>query len=373
MIYEQPHASGGAGRYTREDFGSSPLLAFYEITRSCNLLCRHCRAEAQPKGHPDELTTAMSMRLVDGLTNFPKPPLLVLTGGDPIKRHDVFDLVEHAVARGLKTAMTPSATKLVTTEAVQRLKTAGLHRLAVSLDGADAARHDGFRRVPGSFERTLEIMRDARAAGLPMQINTTLSRHNIDQLDAMAHLLTAHGIVMWSVFFLVPTGRATADQRINPWQYEGAFETLLRHSRVQPYAIKTTEAPHYRRFVMERALEDRAGGGAGPAAVPGVVGTNDGRGVMFVSHTGEIFPSGFMPILCGNFPRDSLVNIYQNSEIFKSLRDPSRLKGKCGYCQYGEICGGSRARAYAITGDALDSEPDCVYVSPFNNRITRPC
>ena len=198
-------APGPRRGYSAADFNVSPLIAFYEVTRACNLLCKHCRAEAQPHRHPLELDTATFLRLLDALAKFPKPPMLVLTGGDPIKHHDVFDLVEHAVGLGLTTAMTPSATKLVTSEAVGRLKTAGLHRLAVSLDGADAQRHDSFRGVPGSFQRSLEIMRDARAAGLSMQINTTISRHNFDQIDEIAHLLVAHGIAMWSVFFLVPT------------------------------------------------------------------------------------------------------------------------------------------------------------------------
>ncbi len=360
--------------YSAADFNFSPLIAFYEVTRACNLLCKHCRAEAQPHRHPLELDTATSLRLLDALAGFPKPPMLVLTGGDPIKRHDVFDLVEHAVELGLKTAMTPSATKLVTSEAVTRLKNAGLHRLAVSLDGADAARHDTFRGVPGSFQRTLEIMRDARAVNLPMQINTTISRHNFDQIDEMAHLLVAHGILMWSVFFLVPTGRGLAEQRIAPWEYEVAFEKLYQHSLIQPYQIKTTEAPHYRRFLLQRSgWQPGRKNTACPQTIPGMVGTNDGRGVMFISHIGEIYPSGFMPILCGSFPKDSPVNVYQYSPMFQSLRDPNQIKGKCGFCQYREICGGSRARAYALTGDPLESEPDCVHVSLRSTRSGALC
>ena len=360
--------------YSAADFKVSPLIAFYEVTRACNLLCKHCRAEAQPRRHPLELHTGVSLRLLDTLAGFPKPPMLVLTGGDPIKRPDIFDLVEHAVGLGLKTAMTPSATKLVTTEAVARLKTVGLHRLAVSLDGASAERHDSFRGVPGSFQRTLEIMRDARAAHLPMQINTTISRHNFDQIDTMAHLLVAHGIVMWSVFFLVPTGRGLAEQRIAPWEYEVAFEKLHAHSLIQPYQIKTTEAPHFRRFMLERSgWKPGRENKERRQTIPGMVGTNDGRGVMFISHIGEIYPSGFMPILCGTFPKDSPVDVYQNSPLFKSLRDPNQIKGKCGFCQYREICGGSRARAYALTGDPLESEPDCVHVSLRSTRSGALC
>lgn len=361
--------SPGGLNYSSADFAHSPLVVFYEVTRACNLLCRHCRAEAQPHRHPEELAPAASLRLLDELAAFPKPPLVVLTGGDPLKRADIFDIVNHGVSIGLKMAMTPSATKLVTTDAVQRLKAAGLHRLAVSLDAADAARHDDFRRVPGSFARTLEIMADARANGLSMQINTTITRHNVDQIDAMADLLDGFGIALWSVFFLVPTGRADISQRIAPEQYEQVFEKLYNHPQKHSYPVKTTEAPHYRRFVLEKQRQ-HSSAAAGAAAINGaglganIVGTNDGKGVMFISHIGEIFPTGFLPIACGRFPAGSPVDVYQNSPLFNDLRNPDKLQGKCGYCQYREICGGSRARAFGVTGNPLAAEPDCVYVSP---------
>jgi radical SAM protein with 4Fe4S-binding SPASM domain len=237
---------------------------------------------------------------------------------------------------------------------VAALKHCGLRRLAVSLDGADAATHDAFRGVPGSFARTLRIIADATAVGLPVQINTTLARHNVGQLDAMAELLGTQPIVLWSVFFLIPTGRATPEQRLSGEEVEEAFGRLMAQSRRQRYGIKTTEAPHYRRYVAQRL----------PAGAPGPrwVGTNDGRGVMFVSHTGEIYPSGFLPELCGRFPKDSVVDVYQNHPLFRALRDPDRLGGKCGRCEYRELCGGSRARAHAMTGDPLAAEPDCAYV-----------
>lgn len=354
--------------YSRADFDHSPLLLFYEMTRACDLMCAHCRADAQESRHPLELDTSQACRLIDQLRDFPRTPLLVLTGGDPIKRPDVFELINYSRAIGLDVAMTPSATPLVTREAITRLEQAGLHRLAVSLDGVDAATHDGFRRVPGSFDRTLQIIADSRAVELPVQINTTITRANFYQIDAMAELLADMDIVLWSVFFLVPTGRGQADQRIAPEQYEIAFDQLYRHSRIQPYAIKTTEAPHYRRFLLQKARQ--AGARArldGPH-----IGTNDGRGIMFVSHTGEIFPSGFLPIRCGVFPRDSLVNVYQNSPVFRSLRDSDALKGKCGICEYRHICGGSRARSFALSaGDPLAPDPDCVYLPPMLGNATQ--
>jgi AdoMet-dependent heme synthase len=348
--------------WRREEFHHSPMIVFYETTRACDLACRHCRADAQLHRDPDELSGRQAKLMIRQLAQFPRRPLLVLTGGDPLKRADVFELVEEARSAGLTVAMTPSATPLVTTDAIGRLKEAGLHRLAVSLDGADAATHDGFRRVDGSFRRTMEILADARRAGLPLQVNTTVARHNVGQLDAIAELLSDRGIELWSVFFLVPTGRGQAAQRLTAEESESVFATLLRHSHTRPYAIKTTEAPHYRRFVLQQ-MKGRPGAEAARRG-PGHAGTNDGKGVMFVGHTGEICPSGFLPVRCGKFPDDSVVRVYQESELFRSLRDADRLGGKCGACEYREICGGSRSRAYAIAGDPLAQEPDCAYVPP---------
>jgi radical SAM protein with 4Fe4S-binding SPASM domain len=347
--------------YTRRDFDHSPMVVFYEVTRACDLLCKHCRASAQPHCDPRELSGVTARAMIDDLARFPKPPLLVLTGGDPLKRGDVFDLVEHAAARGLVVAMTPSATPLVTADAIQRLHASGLHRLAVSLDGGDAVTHDGFRRVAGSFAQTLWIVAEARRIGLPVQINTTVARHNLHQIDALAELIGGMDVALWSVFFLVPTGRAQVEQRITAEECEDVFERLWHHQRQHRFPIKTTEAPHYRRFVLQKV---KGSGTRGAARLPSV-GTNDGKGVMFVSHTGEIYPSGFLPIRCGRFPQDSVVEVYQNSPLFQSLRDPDQLKGKCGVCEYNEICGGSRSRSYALSGgDPLAPEPDCAYVPP---------
>lgn len=358
--------------YTTDDFAQSPFIAFYEVTRACDLACKHCRACAQPRSHRNELDTASSIALIDRFASFPKPPLLVFTGGDPLKRGDIFDLVAHARSRGLVTAMTPSATPLVTGDALCRLRDMGLHRLALSLDAPDAATHDAFRGVAGSFDRTLEILHDAKRIGLSLQVNTTVTRRNVGRLDRLADLLGELGIVLWSVFYLVPVGRGLAEQRIGVDQVEQSFETLYRHSRQQPYAIKTTEAHHYRRFVMQnRGDPQRDPEHESSARVP--LGINDGRGVMFVSHIGQVFPSGFMPIDCGRFPRESIVDIYQNHPTFVALRDKSRLKGKCGRCEFREVCGGSRARAYALTGDIHAPEPDCNYIPKAMREELVPC
>lgn len=360
--------------YTPADFAHSPFVMFYEVTRACDLHCKHCRACAQPERHPYELCSPQARTLLEQIASFPKPPVLIFTGGDPLKRSDIFELVAHAGEIGLRTAMTPSATPLVTRDALQRLKDAGLGRLALSIDSADPEVHDDFREVPGSFERTLAILREARDVGLPIQVNTTITRRNVGQIDAMADLFGSLGIVLWSVFFLVPVGRGLAEQRISALEYEEVFEKLWQQARRQPYGIKTTEAHHYRRFVLERLGDPRMQPGSAP---PGRIrraplGVNDGKGVMFVSHTGRIYPSGFMPIGCGKFPEDSVVDVYQNSETFRLLRDPDSLHGKCGQCDYRHVCGGSRARAYALTRDPLAAEPDCVYVSQ-GRKEPAPC
>ena len=356
--------------YSRDDFATSPFVAFYETTRACDLVCKHCRACAQPKRHPKELTTAQSMKLLDQFAEFPKKPTLIFTGGDPMKREDIYELARHAaVDLGLVTAMTPSATPLVTYDALAKLRDAGISRVALSLDGADPQTHDGFRGVDGSYARTFEILADARRAGMTVQINTTITRRNFNQVDAIAQLIAWHDVVLWSVFLLVPIGRGLAESRIAPEQYEELFERLWSQSRRQPYAIKTTEAHHYRRYALQRVAKMSAGAVDSEVNRPvrdriqrAPLGVNDGRGCLFVSHTGSVYPSGFMALACGQFPEKSIVDIYQNSPVFRSLRDPDRLGGKCGVCEYRSICGGSRARAFSLTRDPLAAEPDCVYI-----------
>lgn len=350
----------------RPDLNRSPMLVFYEMTQACDLVCLHCRACAQTERHPDELTTADAALLISQLADFPDPPMLVFTGGDPLKRRDIYQLVEVAAIAGLAPSITPSATPLATYDAVRRLHDAGISRIAVSLDGATSAAHDAFRGVRGSLARTMEILDNARSLDIPTQVNTTLHRGNVDQIESMAELLARCGITLWSVFFLVPVGRATAEMRLTAVEYEEAFSRLWREAQRRPYAIKTTEAPHYRRYVLlhqhATARDDRPQGVARPPRPFSALGINDGKGVMFVSYNGRIYPSGFLPIECGSFPRDSVVSVYQNSPIFQALRDSKRLGGKCGACEFRNVCGGSRARAYALTGDFHAAEPDCNYV-----------
>ncbi|MFV0442997.1 MAG: TIGR04053 family radical SAM/SPASM domain-containing protein [Planctomycetaceae bacterium] len=346
---------------SRRDFNTSPLLVFYEVTRACDLVCQHCRACAQACADPEELSAGESRALINRLARFPERTMLVLTGGDPLKRSDIYELIEHGVAQGLDVSITPSATPLVTRSAIARLRDAGISRLAVSLDGADAGTHDAVRGVPGSFSRSLQILADARELGVPTQVNTTLTPGNMTQIEDLANMLARQGIVLWSVFFLVPVGRAEYLPRLDAEQSEAAFERLWRQSRRQPYAIKTTAAPHYRRFVLQHSRTDCNSRRSGSRLAASSFGVNDGRGVMFVSHRGLIMPSGFLPIVCGAFPQDDPVQVYQQAPVFRALRDASRLEGKCGDCEYRRVCGGSRARSFAVTGQLFAAEPDCAY------------
>lgn len=351
------------------DFNERPFLAIWEVTQACDLACVHCRASAQPLRHPLELTTHEGKDLIDQIAAM-QVPVFVLTGGDPIKRTDLFELIAHARSVGVRVSLTPSATPLLTREIIFRLKEAGLARLAVSMDGASAETHDAFRGMSGSFARTLNAIRWANEAGLPVQINTTFSRRNMAELDAIAQLVESLQITLWSVFFLVPTGRGKLDDLLSADEFEQVFARIYRLSKTASFDIKTTEAQHYRRFMLQqRVAERKAGvvGGPAPEKMADSIGRaprglNDGKGFMFISHSGEVYPSGFLPLTAGNVRRQPLVEIYRESPLFQQLRDTSQLEGKCGACEFKEICGGSRARAYSLTGDPLAEEPCCSYV-----------
>ena len=354
------------------DFDQRPFIVIWETTQACDLACVHCRACAQPVRSALELSTSEAKRLIDQVADL-EAPVFVLTGGDPLKRPDIFELVEYATTRGVRISLTPSATPLLTREAIVKLKQCGLARLAISLDGPTPEIHDAFRRVPGSFEWTLRAVQWAREAELPVQINTTITRHNLQYLDSMISLLERLDIVLWSVFFLVPTGRGSAIDLITAEEFEQVFEKLYETSRRVKFDIKSTEAQHYRRFLLQRRTEEKRKGNAqvtspaigGPQTSDGIGraprGINDGKGFVFISHLGEVFPSGFLPISAGNVRRQSLAELYRHSPLFTSLRDTSNLKGKCGVCEFREVCGGSRARAYALTGDLFAEEPCCTW------------
>jgi radical SAM protein len=355
-------------RMVHADFNQSPFTIAWELTRACAFACRHCRAEAQPKRDPRELTTEEAFGVVDQIKRF-GDPILVITGGDPMMRQDVFDILAYAASKGLRTSLTPTTTRLVTLDKLRRAEEAGVKRVAVSIDGPTAEPHDAFRGFKGSFDMALGIARLVSEAGLSLQINTTVSRYNVGMLHRFPDLVADLGAVQWSVFFLVPTGRAAAADMISAVEHERVFEWLYQLSGTAPFDIKSTAAPAFRRVVIqherERNAKDATVAGAGYRYQDGLnrpaQGVNDGKGFCFISHTGDVCPSGFLPLPAGNIRQDSPVEIYRESGLFQQLRDPLLLRGKCSRCEFREVCGGSRARAYAITGDYLESDPSCVY------------
>ena len=346
---------------TTLDYDRAPFLAIWETTQACDLACKHCRASAQPLSHPSQLTTAEATNLIDQIAEL-EVPLFVFTGGDPLKRPDIFQLIRHAASKGVHAALTPSATPLLTREAIFRMKEAGLSRLAVSLDGSVPEIHDSIRGIPGTWERTLEAIGWANEAKLPIQVHTVVSRLNIDDLDKLAVLLTQKQIVMWSFFFLVPVGRGKTDDLLTGEEFEAVFAKMWELTKRVPFAIKTTEAPSYRRVALNHMRENGwTGAEIEKTPVYRGFGIRDGHGIMFVSNQGDIYPAGFLPLVCGNVRETALVDVYRDSPLFRSLHNPATFRGKCGVCEFRTLCGGSRARAFAYTGDPLGSDPFCAY------------
>jgi radical SAM protein len=357
-----------ARRRASFDFDDHPLLAIWEVTQACDLVCQHCRACATPLRNPGELDTEEGKRLLSDLAHI-GTPLVVLTGGDPTKRPDLVELVRHGTERGLTMALTPSGTALMTREILSELRSAGLARVAVSVDGPDAATHDAFRGVPGSFDHSLRILEDARELGLERQVNFTLSRLSLEKLDAMAALAESVGAVLFSVFVVIPTGRATDSLTLGAGELERALERLEELSRTAPFQVKTTGAPQFRRVLLQLHAKGKGVMGVhrdvdADGHLRHTRGINDGNGFLFVSHTGDVFPSGFLPVRAGNVRLQGIASIYRASTIFRRLRDATLLEGKCSACAFKHVCGGSRARAYATSGNVLAADPACDYVPP---------
>lgn len=353
---ERRPAGGGAPLAWKggTDFGERPYVVVYEVTRACVLACRHCRAEADPHAHPDELSTLESIAFLDQVARA-GPALFILTGGDPAMRVDLPVLIREAAARGLRVALSPSATPRLLRADFGELVRSGVARISLSLDGATRDAHDAFRGVRGAWDWTMAAVERSRAAGLPFQVNTTLTAGNIGEFGAFAALLERLRPVLWSLFLLVPTGRASLADLPDARAVEDLFVKLYEHSRAAPYDVKTTEGYHYRRVVAQRSRGTNALRGRAP------LGISDGKGFVFVSHTGEVCPSGFLPLVAGNVRRHELIDIYRDAPLFRALRDPDRFHGKCGQCEYRRLCGGSRARAHAVSGDPLGEEPLCAY------------
>jgi len=334
------------------DTSERPLVFIWELTQACDLSCEHCRADAQELRHPDELTTEEGKQLLDDVSEFGDNQLVVLSGGDPCKREDLLELVEYGTDIGLSVTLTPSGTSSLTPAVIQSLADAGLRRMALSIDGATPDSHDAFRGEEGSFEQTMGAARAANEIGLPLQINTTVCQRTVEELPALRELVADLDAVLWSVFFLVPVGRGRVLNPISPERSDDVMDWLAGVAEEESYAVKTTEAPHYRRVQQQR--------GDGESSRRG--GVIAGDGFAFVSHTGEMYPSGFLPESAGNVREADPKTIYRDSELFQNLRDRDALEGKCGACPFRHVCGGSRSRAYAYTGDPMAADPLCEYV-----------
>ena len=358
------------------DYAQRPMLVFWEVTRACLLACRHCRASAARDPLPGELDSAEGRALIDQVAAFGRPyPILVLTGGDCLLRADVFEMVAYAHSLGIPVAMSPSVTPMLTPEAIGRMVDAGVKAVSLSLDGSTPATHDGVRGIPGHFDQTIPAIRALVAAGLKVQINTTVMSANLDELADIAALMAETGVAIWEVFFLVHVGRGEATGAITPAEHEDVCHFLFDASHYG-FTVRTVEAPFFRRVVVQRRagrpapgttaylrmrarLIDRLGPPRGRSTAH-TASTRDGKGIVFVSHDGEVYPAGFLPLALGSVRERPLADIYRDSPVLRSIRD-AEFGGRCGRCEYADLCGGSRARAYADTGDPLAEDSACVH------------
>lgn len=347
------HPGGHPG--TR-NYDERPLIVTWEVTQACELECDHCRAEAQPERDPAELSTEEGKVFINSIGDFGYPqPILVFSGGDPLERPDLFELLDHAAERDVTTAVTPAPTENLTEDVIGRLAETGVERIALSLDGATPEAHDEFRGEEGSFARVEQAARQARAAGMEIQINTTVTANTVEDLPEIADMVEEFDAAMWEVFFLVPIGRGEELAQLESERTVEVMEWLYRRGREAPYRVITVEAPHYRR-VADKLERRESGEGVR------VGSTRAGKGFVFVSYEGEVYPSGFLPESGGNVTERGLVDIYRNADLFERLRDTGRFVGSCGACEYLDVCGGSRSRAYAVANNPLASDPLCPWV-----------
>ena len=356
----------GAVRPEGYVYGRAPMLVYWETTLSCGLACKHCRATAMPDRDPAELSTEEGFALLDRVTGFGRPyPHVVFTGGDPLRRPDLEILVAAATERGIGASLAPAVTPDMTMARLAALKAAGIQTMSLSIDGSDAARHDGFRGVPGTFDMTIRAVDWAHRLDLPLQINTLVTDETLPDLPPLYELMTTLGIMRWSLFFLISMGRGTGLREIEPADSECLNHWLYDLSKTSTFQIKTTEATHYRRVAIKRMTKDGLDAAAMAAtSVSRGFGVRDGNGIMFIAYDGSVHPSGFLPVSTGNVRTDDLVELYRTHPVFTSLRDVASYKGRCGRCEYVQVCGGSRARAFARTGDMLEADPLCPFVPP---------
>ena len=341
---------------------AAALRVYWELTRACDLACRHCRAEAQPTRAAEELTTEECFRVLGDLAAGVPRPHVIFTGGDPLKRPDLLDLVREAVRLGLGVSVAPSATMSLTHETVHALKDAGVQAMSVSLDGSIAARHDAIRGVLGCFGWTLAAAQRITSAGIPLQVNTLVTRETVGDLDAIGDQVARMGAARWSLFFLIPVGRGRVLTSLTADEAEITLGWLARQARRWPFVLTTTEAPHYRRIVVQqlRAAGEGAEAIRQAPAMRGA-GIRDGAGIMFIAANGDVTPSGFLPLTVGNVRRASPLLLYRDDLVFRALRAPENFHGRCGACTFQALCGGSRARAWATTGDVLGDDPLCAW------------
>lgn len=338
-----------------------PRLIAWELTGRCNLKCVHCRASASMEQGDQELSTEEIKKTLDNIATFASP-IIILTGGEPLVRADVYEIASYATGKGLKVVLGTNGT-LLTPEVARRLVEAGIKRVSISIDCAYSGEHDGFRGVPGAFDQAMRGIEACKGAGLPFQINTTVTSRNMGQLQEIADLAVRLGAVAHHIFLLVPTGRGKAieDEEISPEEYERVLEWMYKAQKGGIH-MKATCAPHYVRVISQRALEegiDTAPGQTGlDASGSGCLG---GTGFCFISRTGDVNPCGYLPVKAGNIREKPFREIWESAGLFMDLRDRRQLKGKCGLCEYKVACGGCRARAYASSGDYLAEEPYCVY------------
>ncbi|MEM1873516.1 MAG: TIGR04053 family radical SAM/SPASM domain-containing protein [Acidilobaceae archaeon] len=371
-------------RYSKWPFDEKPLLVFWETTKACLLSCKHCRAEAIDKPLPGELSTSEGLRLVDEVVSFHPPyPILVLTGGDPLMRQDLWSIAAYAREKGLRVSLAPSVTPLLSEDAIKKASESGIQAVSLSLDGASPEVHDSVRGVPGTWARTLEAVRLFRDYGIKVQINTTVMRPTLRELPKLVPLLEKLEASAWEVFYFVRIGRGASSLDLEPWEWEEVSHFLYDASRYG-LTVRTVEGPMFRRVALARLAAEREGldhvevfklgslyrslseslktlAGAPKAETRAeTTGTRDGKGIVFVAYNGDVYPSGFLPVAGGNVRREGLKRAYLESELFKNLRR-ALFKGKCGECEFRSICGGSRARAFSATGDPYGEDPACPY------------
>lgn len=369
------------------NFSERPIFVCWETTKSCLLACRHCRAKAIRESLPGELDHEAGLKLIDGLLEFGEPyPALLFTGGDPLMRPDIFDLIGHAKDLGIYTAVAASVTPKLDEKAIKRMKELDVDIVSVSLDGASPHTHDRIRGIPGTWEKTIEAVRAAKAHGIRMQVNTTVMKSNVKELADIFHLVREAGAVAWEVFFLIRTGRGAFLEAIQPLQCEEVLH-FLYEARGYGIPVRTSEAPQFRRVCAQRQNGGRAAEGelygllsrrlleleGRPYSIPTsrLTPTGDGKGIVFVAYNGEVYPSGFLPIRLGTIPEEDLAQIYRSHPLMLALREPSKLGGRCGRCEFRGICGGSRSRAFTELGDPLEEDPACPYV-PADVKVTIP-